>query len=42
MYKHDLNFKIDVDKLPDSTLEISKLLQKNDRTGIANLYGKQS
>ena len=41
MYKHDLNFKINIDKLPDSTLEISRLLHKNVRTGIANLYGKE-
>lgn len=40
MFKHDLNLNTPVEKLPTDSQKIFKLLEKNQRTGIANLYDK--
>ena len=42
MFKHDLNILIPIDRLPQDTSEIYKLLGKNPRTGIKKLYTEQS
>jgi hypothetical protein len=42
MYKHDLNFKKQTDKMPNNTQDIFILLTKNDRVGIEKLYENQS
>jgi len=38
MFKHDLNIMTIIERMPDNTREIFKLLGKNPRTGIKNLY----
>ena len=38
MFKHELNLTKSVEKLPDDTQEIFKLLGKNNRTGHAEVY----
>jgi len=38
MFKHDLNLDGSIEKLPQNTQEISKLLRKNNRTGIQKIY----
>ena len=38
MFKHELNLTKSVEKLPDDTQEICKLLGKNNRTGHAEVY----
>lgn len=41
MFKHDLNIVRPIDRLPQDTGEIFKLLGKNPRTGIKKLYTEQ-
>jgi hypothetical protein len=41
MFQHNLNLKTKIETLPTNTLEISKLLGKNNRTGLEKLYDNQ-
>ena len=42
MFKHDLNFKKQIEKIPNNTKDIFTLLEKNNRTGIEKLYDNQN
>lgn len=41
MFRHDLNLMTIIEKMPNNTREISKLLGKNPRTGIKSLYSHE-